>query len=77
MVIVCGNYIDNVIIFSTIILIKLLNRVCQCQVSDGGVHSHITHLFALIKAAKLKGVPKCIVQFFGDGRDTSPTSVGE
>lgn len=43
-------------------------------VSDGGVHSHITHLESLIDAAKELGVPKCFIQFFSDGRDTIPTS---
>lgn len=41
--------------------------------SDGGVHSHIEHLFALLKAAKAAGVP-AVVHAFLDGRDTSPTS---
>jgi len=43
-------------------------------VSDGGVHSHIEHLFGLIKAVKSLGVPYLFIHFFGDGRDTSPTS---
>ncbi|PRD35580.1 UNVERIFIED_CONTAM: ipgm-1 [Trichonephila clavipes] len=43
-------------------------------VSDGGVHAHIDHLFALLEAAKDKGVPNTYIHFFGDGRDTSPTS---
>uniref|UniRef100_A0A158PB90 phosphoglycerate mutase (2,3-diphosphoglycerate-independent) n=1 Tax=Angiostrongylus cantonensis TaxID=6313 RepID=A0A158PB90_ANGCA len=43
-------------------------------VSDGGVHSHIDHLFALMKAIKELGVPECYLHFYGDGRDTSPTS---
>jgi len=43
-------------------------------VSDGGVHSHINHLFSLLEAAKEAGVPKAYVQFFGDGRDTAPRS---
>ncbi|KAJ7381669.1 2,3-bisphosphoglycerate-independent phosphoglycerate mutase, partial [Desmophyllum pertusum] len=43
-------------------------------VSDGGVHSHIAHLESLIDAAKELGVPKCYIQFFSDGRDTTPTS---
>lgn len=43
-------------------------------VSDGGVHSHITHLYALLEAAKEIGVPKAYVHFFGDGRDTAPRS---
>lgn len=46
------------------------------QVSDGGVHSHITHLFALLEEAKKAGVSKCFVHFFADGRDTAPTSAG-
>lgn len=45
-------------------------------VSDGGVHSHIDHLFALLKAAKHHKVPECYVHFFADGRDTSPHSGG-
>jgi 2,3-bisphosphoglycerate-independent phosphoglycerate mutase len=43
-------------------------------VSDGGVHSHITHLVALLKVAKEVGVPEVFVHFFGDGRDTDPKS---
>ncbi len=42
--------------------------------SDGGVHSHITHLFALLKMAKERGVPQTFVHGFMDGRDVSPTS---
>jgi 2,3-bisphosphoglycerate-independent phosphoglycerate mutase len=43
-------------------------------VSDGGVHSHIGHLFALLKMAKEIGVPHVYIHFFGDGRDTAPRS---
>ncbi|KAI8904505.1 2,3-bisphosphoglycerate-independent phosphoglycerate mutase [Powellomyces hirtus] len=43
-------------------------------VSDGGVHSHIKHLLALLEVAKDYGVPETYVHFFGDGRDTSPRS---
>ena len=42
--------------------------------SDGGVHSHITHLFALLEMAKRRGVPQTFVHCFMDGRDVSPTS---
>lgn len=42
-------------------------------VSDGGVHSHIRHLIALIEMAKSLDVDVC-VHVFLDGRDTSPTS---
>ncbi|KAG6867133.1 hypothetical protein C0993_006451, partial [Termitomyces sp. T159_Od127] len=43
-------------------------------VSDGGVHSHINHLKALLETTKQAGVPKTYVHFFGDGRDTAPRS---
>lgn len=42
--------------------------------SDGGVHSHYTHLFALLQMAKSKGISQVWVHAFMDGRDTSPTS---
>jgi 2,3-bisphosphoglycerate-independent phosphoglycerate mutase len=43
-------------------------------VSDGGVHSHNTHLYALLKMAKQRGVDRVFVHAFMDGRDTLPTS---
>src|SRR2546428_730163 len=43
-------------------------------VSDGGVHSHITHLYALLKMAKQNSVDRVLVHAFMDGRDTLPTS---
>lgn len=43
-------------------------------ISDGGVHSHINHLFGLLQVAKEMGVPKVFIHFFGDGRDTDPKS---
>ena len=42
--------------------------------SDGGVHSHITHLFALLELAKRHGLERVFVHGFLDGRDVSPTS---
>ena len=42
--------------------------------SDGGVHSHTTHLWALLKMAKLRGLGKVYIHAFLDGRDVSPTS---
>jgi 2,3-bisphosphoglycerate-independent phosphoglycerate mutase len=42
--------------------------------SDGGVHSHISHLFALIDVAAKLGVKKLAVHAILDGRDTSPYS---
>ena len=42
--------------------------------SDGGVHSHITHLFALLKMAQDQGLKKVYVHCFLDGRDVPPSS---
>ena len=42
--------------------------------SDGGVHSHIEHLFALLQLAKDKGLERVYIHCFLDGRDVSPTS---
>ncbi|AOM81983.1 2,3-bisphosphoglycerate-independent phosphoglycerate mutase [Salisediminibacterium beveridgei] len=42
--------------------------------SDGGVHSHIKHLFALLEMAKKKGLKKVYVHAFLDGRDVGPTT---
>lgn len=42
--------------------------------SDGGVHSHITHLYGLLEMAKKQGLSKVYVHAFLDGRDTPPAS---
>lgn len=63
-----------------------LNRVCDAVrskgtslhlvglLSDGGVHSHIDHLLALIELAEKKGIANIWIHAILDGRDTSPTS---
>jgi 2,3-bisphosphoglycerate-independent phosphoglycerate mutase len=43
-------------------------------VSDGGVHSHIDHLLALVKMAKKEGVEQVFVHAITDGRDVPPQS---
>ena len=43
-------------------------------VSDGGVHSHITHIYGLLELAKRNGLEKVYVHCFMDGRDTPPDS---
>ena len=42
--------------------------------SDGGVHSHNSHLYAIVKMAKKYGLKKVFIHAFMDGRDTPPTS---
>lgn len=43
-------------------------------VSDGGVHSHNTHIYGLLDLAKRNGLSKVYVHCFLDGRDTPPES---
>ena len=63
----------------------LLNAMNNCKkngsalhtfglLSDGGVHSHNTHLYGLLEMAKREGIDKVYVHAFLDGRDTAPTS---
>ena len=43
-------------------------------ISDGGVHSHQEHLYALLRIARENGLTRVFVHAFMDGRDTLPTS---
>ena len=43
-------------------------------ISDGGVHSHLNHLYALLKMAKKHGLEEVYVHCFMDGRDVPPDS---
>ncbi len=63
----------------------LLDAVNKCKkndsalhmfglVSDGGVHSHNTHIYGLLELAKRNGLKKVYVHCFLDGRDTPPSS---
>lgn len=64
------------------VLAKLLSDVRDTDaalhimglVSDGGVHSHINHLFAILDAVKAQGLKKVFIHGFLDGRDTPPSS---
>ncbi|NLI67292.1 MAG: 2,3-bisphosphoglycerate-independent phosphoglycerate mutase [Bacilli bacterium] len=67
-------------LFENEVLLKAMNRVKEKGtalhlfglLSDGGVHSHIDHLFALLDMAKEQGVEKVYVHAFLDGRDVGP-----
>ncbi len=50
---------------------------CMGLLSDGGVHSHNTHLYGLLEMAKRNGLEKVYVHCFLDGRDTPPSSGAE
>lgn len=61
------NAIDNAIKNGTALHIMGL-------LSDGGVHSHNTHLYGILELAKKKGLEKVYVHAFLDGRDVPPSS---
>jgi 2,3-bisphosphoglycerate-independent phosphoglycerate mutase len=71
-----GDFFDNKILNNTIS--KALENDSALHlmglVSDGGVHSHIKHLLALIEMAADHGLTKVFIHAFMDGRDTPPTS---
>lgn len=46
-------------------------------VSDGGVHSHLTHLYALLEMARRYDLPRVFIHAFLDGRDVPPASAKE
>jgi 2,3-bisphosphoglycerate-independent phosphoglycerate mutase len=66
----------NPVIASAMDLAKSTGRSFHLMglVSDGGVHSSIEHLFALLRMAKVRGLSKVFVHAFLDGRDTPPRS---
>ncbi len=45
--------------------------------SDGGVHSHNTHLYGIVELAKKKGLEKVYIHAFLDGRDVPPSSAAD
>ena len=69
-----GDFFENEAFLKAIDHVKKNNSTLHLQglLSDGGVHSHITHLLALIDLAKQKGVEKLVVHCFLDGRDVPP-----
>jgi len=71
-----GTFYQNKAFINLFSEIKKKDRVLHLigLVSDGGVHSHISHLLALIQCAKRNSITKMAIHAITDGRDTSPTS---
>lgn len=69
-----GDFFNNKAFAKAIEHVKKNDSTLHLQglLSDGGVHSHITHLMALIDLAKKEGVEKLVVHCFLDGRDVPP-----
>ena len=71
-----GDFFENTELLGAIENCKKNNSDLHLYglLSDGGVHSHITHVFALLELAKRNGIKNVYVHCFMDGRDTAPDS---
>ncbi len=71
-----GAFFKNQHILKAILYAKKHNSSLHLMglLSDGGIHSHINHLLAIIKLAKENGLNKVFIHAFMDGRDTLPNS---
>ena len=71
-----GEFFENTEFLKAINHVKENNSALHLYglVSDGGVHSSLEHLFALLELAKKQGLEKVYVHAFLDGRDTPPRS---
>ena len=71
-----GDFFDNKAFLEAVENCKKNNSTLHLYglLSDGGVHSHNTHLYALLELAKRQGLTDVCVHCFLDGRDTAPTS---
>jgi 2,3-bisphosphoglycerate-independent phosphoglycerate mutase len=77
---IINNSISDGSIYNNAKLLKIINHVKENDsklhimglLSDGGVHSHIDHIFALIDIAKYHDIKKIYIHAFMDGRDTLP-----
>ena len=71
-----GSFFDNDVLRNTFAKAVKKNSAVHLMglISDGGVHSHMKHLFALLKMAAGHGLSDVYIHAFMDGRDTPPTS---
>lgn len=71
-----GDFFENKALLAACDNVKKHNSALHLfgLVSDGGVHSHNTHIYGLLELAKKQGIQKVYVHCFLDGRDTPPAS---
>ena len=71
-----GTFFENPALLKAIENVKANNSALHLYglLSDGGVHSHNTHLYGLLELVKRHGLEKVYVHCFLDGRDTPPAS---
>ena len=71
-----GDFFRNEVLLRAMENVKKNNSSLHMYglLSDGGVHSHNTHVYALLEMAKREGIKNVFVHCFLDGRDTPPQS---
>ena len=71
-----GDFFENKAFLDAIDYVKQHNSKLHLMglVSEGGVHSHIEHLYALVELAKKQGLDQVYIHAFMDGRDVPPAS---
>ena len=71
-----GDFFENKALLAACENVKKNNSSLHLYglVSDGGVHSHNTHIYGLLELAKRQGIENVFVHCFLDGRDTPPAS---
>lgn len=74
-----GSFFDNPSFVKAFDHVKKNHSTLHIKglLSTGGVHSHQTHMVALLEAAKKHGVENVYLHVFTDGRDTRPSSAGK
>jgi len=74
-----GEFRQNPVLAEAMEKASLENKALHLMglLSDGGVHSHINHLFALLDMAKAKGLEEVFIHVLLDGRDVPPANAGE
>lgn len=74
-----GDFFTNPVLTATVQAVKDNNSALHLMglVSDGGVHSHITHIYGLLELAKRGGLDRVHIHAFLDGRDVPPSSALE
>ncbi|MBE7034630.1 MAG: 2,3-bisphosphoglycerate-independent phosphoglycerate mutase [Ruminococcaceae bacterium] len=71
-----GDFFKNEVLLEAARNCKAKNSALHIMglLSDGGVHSHINHIFGLVELAKREGLSKVYLHCFLDGRDVPPAS---
>ena len=71
-----GTFFENPALLKAVETVKANNSSLHLYglLSDGGVHSHNTHLYGLLELARRYGLEKVYIHCFLDGRDTPPAS---